>query len=297
VTRAPTKGTVAGRAYLALQKKARADGRRTDELLHLFALEAFLDRLANSTSASALILKGGVLLAAYEMRRPTRDVDLAGLNIANSVEATVALVGAVLSNERDDGWVFGPPSGTTIRDEDQYSGVRVTIPCELARARLSFHVDVNFGDPIWPDPEYVVMPRLLGGELRLRGYPLVMIYAEKLVTSVQRGIANTRWRDIADVYLLSSRHTVSANELRTALAKVAQHRKAELTSLALALEGFSALGQARWALWVRGQQMQDRLPLAFAEVLDNVLAFADPVLDGRATDTRWDPSTRTWSPS
>jgi hypothetical protein len=112
-----------------------------------------------------LILKGGVLLAAYEMRRPTRDVDLAGLNIANSVDATVALVGAVLANERDDGWVFGAPSGTTIRDEDQYSGVRVTIPCELARARLSFHVDVNFGDPIWPDPEHVVMPRLLGGEL------------------------------------------------------------------------------------------------------------------------------------
>jgi hypothetical protein len=58
-------------------------------------------------------------------------------------------------------------------------------------------VDVNFGDPIWPEPELVVMPRLLGGELVLRGYPLVMIYAEKLVTSLQRGAANTRWRDFA----------------------------------------------------------------------------------------------------
>lgn len=30
-----------------------------------------------------------------------------------------------------------------------------------------------------------------------------MVLAEKLVTAVQRGTANTRWRDFADVYLLT----------------------------------------------------------------------------------------------
>lgn len=36
-----------------------------------------------------------------------------------------------------------------------YSGVRVTLTGTLAAARLTFHVDVNVGDPIWPDPQQV----------------------------------------------------------------------------------------------------------------------------------------------
>lgn len=56
-----TRATVAGRAYLDLQNKARKDGRTTDELIQLYA--------------NQLVLKGGVLLAAFGNRRPTRDVD------------------------------------------------------------------------------------------------------------------------------------------------------------------------------------------------------------------------------
>ena len=77
MSRAPTRASKAGQAYLAIQRKARADDRSTDELLQLAALEAFVDRLSTSARARDLVLKGGVLLAAYELRRrPTRDVDL-----------------------------------------------------------------------------------------------------------------------------------------------------------------------------------------------------------------------------
>jgi hypothetical protein len=37
----------------------------------------------------------------------------------------------------------------------------------------TFHVDVNVGDPIWPGPMDVSLPRLLKAEpIRLRGYPM-----------------------------------------------------------------------------------------------------------------------------
>lgn len=294
MTRAPTHGTASGRTYLALQKKARSEGRPTDELLHLGALEAFLERLVTSPRAADLILKGGVLLAAYDTRRPTRDVDLAGRNMSNTVDATVETIRTILESKLDDGWLFGAPSGETIRDEDQYSGVRVTIPCTLASARFSFHVDVNFGDPIWPAPRAVAMPRLLGGQLTVRGYPLVMVYAEKLITSLQRGPANTRWRDYADLYLLSRRHDILAEELRGALERVAQHRRVVLIALGEALEGYAPIAQARWQQWVRRQRLQDRLPLDFAEVLRAVIAFADPVLEGRSDTVRWDASSQSW---
>jgi hypothetical protein len=288
------KSTVAGRTYLALQKKARADGRPTDELLQLLALETFVDRMSTSPAAKDLVLKGGVLLAAYDMRRPTRDVDVSARGLSNSVQATTELVRTILGQERDDGWTFGAMSGESIREEDEYSGVRVAVAGELATARITFHVDVNFGDPISPGPAQVAVPRLLGGSISVRGYPLAMVHAEKIVTAVQRGIANTRWRDYADIYLLSGRHAVSAMELSTAIATVAAHRQADMTLLSEALDGFAPLAQARWSAWVRRQRMQDRLPLEFAELLAAVMAFADPLVGGNAGAKQWTPATRAW---
>ena len=72
----PTKATTSGQAFLALRSKALSAGRTTAEYLRLYALEGFLLRLANSSHRNRFVLKGGVLLAAYELRRPTADVDL-----------------------------------------------------------------------------------------------------------------------------------------------------------------------------------------------------------------------------
>lgn len=70
MSRAPTRGSTAGQTYLALQRKARAEGRSTDELLQLAALEAFVDRLSTTARARDVVLKGGVLLAAYALPDP-----------------------------------------------------------------------------------------------------------------------------------------------------------------------------------------------------------------------------------
>jgi len=69
--------TLAGRRYLDLQREAKRTGRPTDEFIQLYALECFLDRLVHSKFADTFILKGGVLLAALDARRPTRDIDFA----------------------------------------------------------------------------------------------------------------------------------------------------------------------------------------------------------------------------
>jgi hypothetical protein len=45
------------------------------EYLRLYALEGFVLRLEYSSHRSQFVLKGGVLLAAYGLRRPTADID------------------------------------------------------------------------------------------------------------------------------------------------------------------------------------------------------------------------------
>lgn len=211
MTRA-TKETEAGRRYLDLQHKARHTGRPTDELIQLYALEGFLDRLARSAHADQFVLKGGVLLAALDARRPTRDIDLAAQGFENSAEHVLLLIREIATIAIDDGLVFEAEHATaeTIRDDDHYSGVRVTLGGELSRATIRLHVDINVGDPIWPEPQQVRLPRLLDGTVLIRGYPLEMVFAEKIVTALARGTANTRWRDFLDLYVLIRRHDVDA---------------------------------------------------------------------------------------
>jgi hypothetical protein len=130
-----------------------------------------------------------------------------------------------------------------IRKQDDYSGVRVTLGGRLSRAVVRLHVDVNVGDPIWPEPQQVSLPRLLHGALLIRGYPLEMILAEKIVTAIARGSANMRWRDFVDIYSLVHRHSTMAAILRTSLDRVAQYRRVELTPLISAFTGYAELGQ------------------------------------------------------
>jgi hypothetical protein len=58
-------------------------GAPTQEYLVRHTLESFLDRLTRTPHAGDFVLEGGILLAAYGIRRPTKDTD------ANAVGADV----------------------------------------------------------------------------------------------------------------------------------------------------------------------------------------------------------------
>jgi hypothetical protein len=169
VSRQPTNQTTSGRLYLALRKAAAAEGKSTDEYLQLHALEAFVERLAGSRRAQDFVLKGGVLLSAYDVRRPTRDVDLATRTLPNAPNAVEAVIAEIAAVQVHDGWVFATVGAESIREDAAYSGVRVTIRGELASARQEFGVDVSFGDPIVPAPSAVRLHRILGDEISIVG--------------------------------------------------------------------------------------------------------------------------------
>lgn len=293
----PTRADAAGRAYLELRQKAREDRRPVDELLALYVLERYLARLGRSPYADQLVLKGGVLLAAFGERRPTKDVDLQAEALDNDPETVQRTVCQIAAVDIDDGVQFLTDSAHTvvIREEDAYNGVRVTMNVTLATARPHFHVDVGVGDPITPPPIQLRIPGLLGGEVKVRGYPLAMVHAEKLVTAIQRGTVNTRWRDFADIYLLSRAHPLDGTELLAAIHDVAEHRAAQLAPLAGVLDGYPEIGQQGWARWRRRAQLDARLPERFGAVLDAVSGFAEAALDGSAAGRVWEPARGGWT--
>lgn len=163
-----------------------------------------------------------------------------------SPSGVLEAVRAITAQPIDDGLVFYDDEARAeiIRDEEEYNGVRVTMTVELASARMAFHVDVNVGDPVVPTPGRVELPRLRGGTVTLLGYPLAMVWAEKIVTMLERGEVNTRWRDFADVYLLAARHDADGDEPMAALDAVAKYRGVRLRGLLPDLEALPGTGPA-----------------------------------------------------
>ena len=283
---APDRSTPAGAAYLDLRKLGKDTGRPTDELHQLYALEGFLHRLTLSVHASSFVLKGGVLLAAYTDRRATRDIDLAGRRLQADVEAVRTIVAEVTATPLDDGLEFDSHKVGVdmIRDDADYPGFRAKVTGRLASATIRFHIDINIGDPIWPEPRPVEIPGLLEpSTITLAAYPPELILAEKIVTAIQRGTANTRWRDFVDIASLAPTQ-IDTDTLAEAIKRVANHRQTEIEPLAEILDGYAQAAQPKYAAWRRKHRL-DSAPAEFKELLTSVIAYTDPILQ-TATGTK-----------
>jgi hypothetical protein len=261
----PTRATTAGRAYLDLRNKARQDRRPVDELMQLYVLESFLARMSLTEAADRFVLKGGLLLAVFGERRPTRDIDLQAQAIGSDPGTVRAAISDIAAASLNDGVIFDTQTATArvIREE--------------------------------PPPQIVHLPRVLGGTIAVSGYPLAMVHAEKIVTAVARGTASTRWRDFADMYALARHHPIDGTELSTSIREVARHRGTPLAPLSNVLDGYGAIGQQHWEAWRRKQRLDDRLPSQFSDVVMAVVAFADPAIIGMPGGQSWDPATAKWS--
>lgn len=295
---APKSGTPAGDAALAIQRLARQTGGDVQELQTLYVLEALLARLAISDYRDDFVLKGGVLLAAFAARRPTKDIDLQASGLANDADEVAARVRRFAALEFTDGVIFDLDTirGSVIRNDGDYGGIRVKLVGLLGGSRLTIGVDVNFGDPILPAPTLVELPRVveLGQPaVRVLGYPLTMVLAEKIVTAIDRGEANTRWRDFADVYTLTRAHNLRFVELVASITAVAEYRHVELRAILPMLAQMPNRAQPKWRAWRARAGREGDLPLEFAAVLKAVANFADPVLTGTASG-HWDAPSATW---
>ncbi|MBA3634860.1 MAG: nucleotidyl transferase AbiEii/AbiGii toxin family protein [Actinomycetota bacterium] len=280
--------------YRALQRRARDEGRGTQELFEFYLLERFLYRLAISQYRDRFVLKGGLLLKVLGVRRPTRDADVLARKVASDEESLLAVVKEVANIAVDDGMTFDASRALamTIREHAAYPGTRIVVPATLGTARLQLRLDVNFGDPA--GAQQIHYPTLLSDELiDLLGYPVETVIAEKVETMISRGDANTRERDYADVLALSRIHPVGARRLRYALERTAAHRGTDLMPLAHALDTLPTARQRDWRAFLDRSGLPD-VPESFEEAVEEVRAFVDPVLRNDSDLLQWNPVTRAW---
>jgi hypothetical protein len=221
-----------------------------------------------------------MLLVAFEARRATQDIDLLGSRISNDEAAVSAVVADIARIEVPDGVDFAVDqiAAARIREDANYGGVRVTMPAMVDRAKILLRVDLSVGDPVTPAPIEVDYPSLLDSSFTLRGYPIATVLTEKIVTLLERGDANTRERDVADILVLARRHRPSDDALVAAIMATAAHRNVELRSVAEAVIALGELRQRSWEVMVERAGLTGRVPERYQAALDEVAALVDPLL-------------------
>jgi len=145
--------------------RARDRGEDCQLVLTCYAVERMLYRLGRSRHAGQFILKGAMLLAAWEQlpHRPARDLDLLGYGDDALASVEGALREIVRTNAEPDGLEFEERSirGEEIRRDQEYRGVRTRLAARLAGARIPLQVGVAFGDAVSPAPQTLTYPALL----------------------------------------------------------------------------------------------------------------------------------------
>jgi hypothetical protein len=80
----------------------------------LYVVERWLARLSASPYADQFVIKGGMVLAAYDARRPTADLDALARSVANDEAAVLSRVAEIarLAPSIDDGVVYRTETAT-----------------------------------------------------------------------------------------------------------------------------------------------------------------------------------------
>ncbi|GAA5050244.1 hypothetical protein GCM10023336_17820 [Streptomyces similanensis] len=229
----------------------------------------------------------------------TRDIDILGRSFPGTETEIIRRVAAIAATEIDDGVAFDPTTLKTvpIREEDEYHGLRLSMAASIARARLKLQLGISFGDPVTPGPRIIDYPQQLTAEsFQLLGYPLATVIAEKLSTAVSLGDLNTRDRDYGDLYRLLTLNDLDGQELTTALTATATHRGITLKPLSTTITDLGERRQASYIAWRRRQgTAATGYPERFTDVVRQVTAFADTLLNGDAATLTWSAATLTWS--
>ena len=270
--------------FRRLQSAARSvaaktgTGAPTQEYLIRHTLESFLERLTRTTHAEDFVLKGGILLAAYGVRRPTKDADANAVGADVTAEHLIAVVHDIAAVETADGVVFDLESMSVqeIREHADYPGFRVRVGVSIGPWKGAAAWDVSTGDPIVPAPRQVRIDRVLGDPIVLLGYAPETTIAEKGVTILERGIASTRWRDYVDIVQLA-RQGIDTGELLRSAQAVARYRDVTLEPIAPHVAGYGQVGQAKWAAWRRKESLEAVCEADLDQQMALVASYLDPV--------------------
>ena len=197
-------------------------------VLQNFMFERFLERVSLSKYKNHFVIKGGVLIASLVGldNRSTMDLDTTVLNFPLNQDNILTMVKEICQIDIKDGVIFRDLTFDEIRGQDVYGGWRIKFHALYDNIDTPLSIDITTGDKITPKPMEYTLPCLFdtGKAIKLLGYNIETILAEKVETILVRGELNTRPRDFYDVYILTTSKDYNKTFFLDALKETAKHR-------------------------------------------------------------------------
>jgi hypothetical protein len=147
--------------------------------------------------------------------RPTQDLDLLGFGDADP-DKMVTTFQEICAVPFDDAVVFDIEAVEIdrMREELEYGGLRIKTNATVDGARVRVVIDIGFGDATEPGLTEMDLPVLLDFPApHLRAYARETVIAEKFQAMVALGRANSRMKDLYDIWVLSRTHEFKGDSL------------------------------------------------------------------------------------
>jgi len=287
-----------------LKNYAKANGRTVQDVFTIYVLERTLYRLSISEYANRFTLKGGILLYGIfteDFARATTDIDLLGMNIDNEAENMKKVFEKILSIKADDPIVFDFDTleVSNITEFKKYHGINVSIMAFLDRTRIPVHIDIGFGDSIYPERTRMEYPSILDDEpAKLYVYSLESMIAEKFEAIVSRGEANSRMKDFYDICSLAKQRDFIGAELKKALEETFEQRHTQFDEMVAFESNFTKdnIRTARWNGFLKTKSVMN--PITFEDAVKIMKSFLNPVVESIRSDSvfdgKWSHESMAW---
>lgn len=250
-------------------------------LLTRYVLERLLYRLSTSAHRDRFVLKGAMLMTTWFVNpfRPTQDVDFLGFGDPDP-DTMLDVFREICAVQIDDGVIFDTNALVIerVRDELEYSGLRIKTNATIASAKIRVVIDIGFGDAIEPGLVELDMSVLLDQPApRLRSYRQETVIAEKFQAMVVLGRANSRMKDFYDILALSQTYAFEGDDLSRAIKATFKRRGTSIpTQRPDALTDAFAndpAKQRQWEAFLRGIEAE---PVALSQVIETLGLFLMP---------------------
>lgn len=276
--------------------KARTEKRPFQELLQYYAMEKFLGRLANSRYADRFVLKGALMLHAWQapIVRSTMDIDVLAYMNNSMDEVAKAIKEICTADVEPDGLEFRDDTVQCdrITEDAHYQGVRATFLATLENARVNMQIDIGFGDAVYPEPIHAELPDILGGpSVHLAGYTKESSIAEKTMAMISRGALNSRMKDFYDIWLLCTNFDFDGKRMQEALRRTLDTKDMNIPDEMTAFTAsFAKEKSVQWRAFIRRLNLSD-VPQRFDNAAKVAQEFLSPVLEsirkGRSFSDIW----------
>ena len=199
-------------------------------LLRLYMYDRFIERLAVSKYRDNFILKGGFYLSTLFgiENRSTMDIDTLIRNINFTENNIKEIIQNIINIDIGDNAIIELINISSIRDDDEYGGFRVTLKVKLENIRENFQIDIATGDPITPKAiSYKYKPTLSDKKINLWAYNIETVLAEKIEIILSRAEASSKTRDYYDIYLIYIKYwnDININDFRKAIINTFKKRE------------------------------------------------------------------------